>query len=162
MSAFGNLAGFDASQVEPQRDFSPVPAGTYTAMITKSEMKPTKDGQGQYLYLEISIAEGEHEGRLVFARLNLENRNDKAVEIARRELSSICRAVGVLTPKDSQELHDRPMQIKVGIEPARDGYEASNKIKAYLAVGATGPTAPAPTAAAAATAPAGKVPPWKR
>ena len=53
------------------------------------------------------------------------------MEIAQRQLSAICRCVGVLHPKDSKELHDKPLVISVGIRPAKDGYEESNTIKGF-------------------------------
>ena len=36
-----------------------------------SEMKPTRDGYGEYLSLTLQVIEGQYENRLVFARLNL-------------------------------------------------------------------------------------------
>ncbi|TWU39480.1 DUF669 domain-containing protein [Novipirellula artificiosorum] len=38
---------FDANQVEPTNSLEPIPAGKYVAVITDSEMKPTKAGTGQ-------------------------------------------------------------------------------------------------------------------
>jgi len=46
-----NLNGFNAHSVEPMADFEPIPAGKYVAVITDSEMKPTKSGNGSYLEL---------------------------------------------------------------------------------------------------------------
>ena len=46
-----DLSGFDANQVEPTGDFEPIPAGKYLAVITDSEMKPTKSGTGSLLQL---------------------------------------------------------------------------------------------------------------
>jgi len=40
----GNLAGFNAAEVEPNEGFTPIPAGEDQAVITESEMKATKDG----------------------------------------------------------------------------------------------------------------------
>ena len=40
---------FDASTVEPNSGFDVLPPGKYLAQITSSEMRATKDGQGQYL-----------------------------------------------------------------------------------------------------------------
>ena len=37
-----DLRGFDANQVEPATAFDPIPAGKYLAVITESEMKPTR------------------------------------------------------------------------------------------------------------------------
>ena len=97
---------FNANEVEPSTGYDPIPAGKYQAVITESEMKPTKTGNGQYLQLEFEIIEGEYKNRKVWARLNLENANADAVRIARADLSAICRAVNVLQPRDSVELHN--------------------------------------------------------
>jgi hypothetical protein len=97
----GNLSGFDANQVEPNTAFTPLPAGEYDAIIVESEMKPTKDGTGKYLQLKLQILNGKFQNRTLFDRLNLVNKNDTAVQIAKGTLSAICRAVNVLTPNDS-------------------------------------------------------------
>lgn len=161
-----NLAGFNAEAYEPLDTFEPVPAGWYTVIITESEMKPTKAGDGEYLQLAMQIVEGEYQGRYIWDRLNLINPNQTAVDIAQRALASICRAVGVLTPTDSSELHDRPLQVKVSVRPPKDGYDATNEVKGYRALGEA-PAAPAtpaaPVGAAAAASPAtASVPPWRR
>mgnify|MGYP000411414076 CR=1 FL=1 len=69
----------------------------------------------------------------MFARLNLKNANDKAVDIARKDLAAICRAVGVMSPKSSEELHDKPLMIKVKVRPASGEYDASNDVGGYKA-----------------------------
>lgn len=121
---------FDATKVEPMNDFSPIPTGEYTAVITASDMKDTKSGSGKYLQLTYQIVDGEYKNRLIFENINLINSNEVAVQIAQKTLSSICHAVGVLHPKDSNELHDRPLTIKVGIRPASGEYGEQNIIKA--------------------------------
>jgi len=83
-----DLRGFDANQVEPSADFETLPAGKYEAVITESEMKPTKAGTGHYLQLTFQIIEGEFKNRFLWARLNLDNPNATAVQIARAELSA--------------------------------------------------------------------------
>lgn len=152
----GNLnclgSDFDASSM-PERSFTPVPVGDYVAFISSSEMMPTKAG-GECLKLTYTIAEGEHQGRLIFDRLNLVNANPKAVEIAKRGLAEILRAVGLTIAEDSSELHDKPLIIKVGIEPGNDQYpNPSNKITKVSAIGGTKSTPPAPAKTAAAATP---------
>ena len=154
-----DFSQFDAAQVEPQQSFDVLPAGTYSAMITGSEMKPTKTG-GERLNLTFQIVEGEHQGRLVWQGLNLKNANQQAVDIAMRELSAICRAVGVLTPKSSEELHDKPLRIKVKVRPADGQYQASNEINGYEPLNGAATTNTAPTQKQAATGAA--TPPWKK
>ena len=126
----GNLSGFNAETVEPNVAFEPLPAGEYQAAIINSEMTPTKNGQGKYLMLELEILDKRYAGRKVWDRLNLINANDKAVEIAKATLSSICRAVGVLTPGDSSDLHGRPLVIKL-IVSSDPQYGDRNEVKGY-------------------------------
>ena len=126
-----NLNGFNANEVDPATDFEPVPAGKYLTVITGSEMKPTKAGTGHYLELTFQIIEGEYKNRLLWARLNLDNPNDVAVQIARGELSSICRAIGVMQPKDSVELHNLPLLVTVKCKKREDTGDVVNEIKGY-------------------------------
>ena len=110
-----NLNGFDAREVEPKAAFEPIPAGKYLACITASAMKPTNSGNGAYLEFQFQVLEGEHKGRLLWSRLNLENPKRETVAISRAELSAICRACGVMTPKDSVELHNLPLFVTVRV-----------------------------------------------
>ena len=157
---------FDANTVDPQSSFDPLPAGWYKAMITESEMKPTRNGNGHYLQLTFQVLDGEHAGRIVWDRLNLANPNQVAVEIAQQTLSAICHAVGQLTVKDSAELHNKPMQIKLKVVPATAEYDAKNEISGYKAVdgapAAVATAAPSVTQPAAATAGNDSAPPWSR
>lgn len=158
------IGHFDATQVAPREDFSPIPVGEYVVQITDSDVKPTSSGNGHRLELTFEVMDGEYKGRKVWANLNLDNPNPKAVEIAQRELSAICHAIGKLQVVDSQELHYKPLVIRVDIEE-RDGYSQRNVIKAYKAVaGGVGnaPATGAATAAPAATSasPSSAAPPW--
>jgi len=150
-----NLNGFDANEVEPTTTFEPLPAGKYLAAITESEMKPTKSGSGSYLQLTFTILEGEYKNRVLWARLNLNNPNATAVKIARGELSAICRAVGVLQPRDSVDLHNLPLVITVKLKKRDDTGELTNEIKGYArkdAANGQQPQAPVTD----------NTPPWKR
>jgi hypothetical protein len=149
-----NLNGFDANRVDPASNFDPIPAGKYLAAIIESEMKPTKSGTGNYLQLTFQVLDGPHKGRLLWARLNLDNPNATAVQIAQGELSAICRAVGVLVPHDSVELHNLPLVISVRCKKRADTGEITNEIGGYAKKEA--PSAPPPTVNGATPAP------WKR
>ena len=43
------LNNFDANQVDPSVALDPLPAGKYLAVVSESELKPTKTGVGKYL-----------------------------------------------------------------------------------------------------------------
>lgn len=171
---------FDATAVAPKTDFEIIPPGDYPVMIVNSEMKPTKDGTGQYLWLELDVIDGEFAGRKLWDRLNLVNKNAKAAEIAERTLSAICHAVGVMNVSDSEQLHGKAMLAKVKVKPAEGNYQAANEISTYAAMPGYAPAAKpafrpavaqaqaAQVAAPAASAPAAQAsggatpPPWRK
>lgn len=149
------LNGFNANEVDPNFAFEAIPAGKYLAVIVDSEMKPTKNGDGQYLQFAFQIIEGEYKGRLLWSRLNLDNKNATTVRIARAELSAICRGVGVPAPKDSCELHNIPLVITVGLKKRDDTGEMGNVIKGYAKKDTAAPRVPA-------VGGNNGTPPWKR
>jgi len=115
-----DLRGFDANKVEPSVPMEAIPAGKYLAMVTASEMKPNKAGMGQFLELVFTIIEGEHKNRQTWERLNLSHPNEMTVRLASASLSALCRAVGIMTPNDSCELHDLPLVLKVRCKRRKD------------------------------------------
>ena len=146
--------GTDYQGAKPMDDFTPIPVGEYRAVITESEICETKAGDGQYLKLRVEVIEGEYQGRLIFVNLNLWNKNPKAVEIANRELATIVAAVNRPGAQNSEDLHNIPMLIKVGIEPGSGSYGPQNKIKNYLPYAAHAPAQDAPIQVQTKPAPA--------
>mgnify|MGYP001262204893 CR=1 FL=1 len=162
-----NLNNFDANQVDPSAQFDPLPAGKYIAVITESEFRPTRAANGRYLQLAFQVVDGPFRGRFVWARLNLENESEMAVKLARGELSSICRAVGIMQPRDSIELHGIPIEITVGLKRRDDTGEFTNIVKGYARRGGGAPASHSASAkanggAVAVGAAPGSTPPWKR
>jgi len=135
----GFFGSFDAAQVEPKRDFVALPAGIYNVVCMDAQWKATKAGTGKMLVLTFEVIDGPKKERKVITRLNLENPNATAVQIAQSELSSICRAIGVLKPTSEYDLLNRPLQISVYVDD--DGY---NGIGNYAAPGAALAEARAP------------------
>lgn len=152
-----SLAGFNAAEVAPN-DFGTIPPGEYEACIVASEMKTTKNGDGQYLNLEIQIISGQYQNRKLFEKLNLVNKSEQTVQIAKGTLSSICRAVGIMTPNDSSDLHNKPFRISVGTKKSDYNGDMENKIKGFKPRSA-GP-APANSTLSSST-PAGGMP-WNK
>jgi hypothetical protein len=105
--------------------------------------------------VQFQILDGPYKGRQLWARLNLDNPNAQALQIAKAELSAVCWAIGVLAPNDSVELHNLPRVIHVKCRKRGDTDETTNEIKGY---------AKKETLAAQATAPApaSSPPPWRR
>lgn len=122
---------FAAEDNRGASSFEPMPVGWYEAEITKSEMKTTKSG-GQMLSCQFKIlAPEEHAKRIVFGNYNLVNANPQAVEIAQRELASLCDACEVSEIEDSVDLHGIPIAIKLKIEAGNASYPDRNAIAGY-------------------------------
>jgi hypothetical protein len=93
----------------------------------------------------------------------------KTVEIARANLSAICHAVGILKPRDSNELHHIPLTVTVKMRRDDNTGNIYNEIKGYSKRESLLPqTSPLTTAAQAQAAqhPQAPVndhtPPWER
>jgi hypothetical protein len=124
-----DLSGFDANNYQPNQ-FDVLPAGEYEVVITDSKLKPTSNGAGEYLELVLQVLSGDYQNRKVWDRLNIKNPSAKAQEIARGTLSAICRAVGVMTPHDSSELHGKPLLVKLVVKSDPE-FGDKNEVKAY-------------------------------
>lgn len=173
---------FDARQFDPSTGGGSIlESGTYAVQITNSEIKPTRNRDGHFLELTLAVIAGESAGRQIKDRLNIDNPNQTAKEIAYRQLAAISYVVGRVTWQDSQELHGIPFQIQVEkVARNDDPTKYSNNVLAYLdsngrpASPNGGPAAPAALAAPAhatpqqvaapatpATAAPGGNPPWQ-
>lgn len=166
----------DTTNIDPASRFEIIPRGLYPVEIVASEEKATQDGKGSYIELEMSILDGPYMNHKLWDRLNLNNPNQKAVEIAQRTLAQICHAVSKIGVTQSEELHHRAMLADVRVRPARTDpktgkqYDESNEIKGYKPINAQAGAAPAfkaqpsaaPATATTQASAAGNVPPWRR
>lgn len=135
---------FDSGKHENmQSGFDPIPAGTYLSMLVESAVLTTKKKDGEYAKLKFQILQGKYKGRFIWTNLNLINPNPIAVEIAQKELATLCRACGKAVIQDTQELHGIPIQMKVKIVPAKGDFPASNSPIGYEPANAHPSTLPA-------------------
>lgn len=146
---------WDATHGETMGTTDALPAGEYVAAIVKSERREAKSGNGNaYINLEFEVLDGQYQGRRFWTMLNLWNHNQTAVEIAQRELNSICHAVGKLRVSDSEQLHNIPMLVKLGVRT--DDYGTQNITKGYKPMNGGAPQQQAPQQQSGSTAP------WRR
>ena len=150
---------FDASQVAPQQSVGPLPAGTYLAHITESDVQPLKSGNGEGLKLTFEIIDGQFKGRRVYENLNIRHTSEDTQRIAQSQLSALCHAVNVIKLMDTAALHFKPVRINVTVREAVGQYKASNNIKGYEAAGG-GISAPVAPATAPTPAPVAEAPAW--
>jgi hypothetical protein len=152
MAQLNETFSVDALPVS-DRNFEPLPAGWYTAVVNGAEIKATKAGTGQYIAVRYDITGPTHQGRVVFGNLNIKNPNPKAEEIGRQQLGELMRAIGLSTVQDTDQLIGGQLMIKLDVRESEQ-YGASNDVKAFKANGS------APPAAKAAPASTKAAPPW--
>lgn len=119
---------------ESTTDFEVIPDAWYEAEIIKSIIKATRDGNGKYIALTFRITEGEHEGRFLFKNLNIVNKSDMAVKIAKSDLKKICEACEIEELDDTEDLHNIVMEVKTVIKPETAQWPAKNEIKDFRKV----------------------------
>lgn len=151
-----SLSGFSAKDTEPAGEFIPLPAGDYLAALESSEMVEKNDGGVQKVGLKFVwlIVDGDKKGRKIHQYVNYVHPNPEAQAIARGELSAICRACNKLEAKDTAELHNIPVVLKVAVEKRKDTGEMQNRIKRWTSRSAAASTTPAASAPETA--------PWKK
>lgn len=154
-------------------DNSPLPLADYVMMAIHSEECETQAKDGEYLEFEFVVIEGQYKDRRVWKKFNLKNRNQKAVDIAKREYKRFHEALGMRGSKRTEELHNKPFIGRVGV--GKGDYAKTNEIKGFKPYGAAAArpaaapaqtTAPSATAAAppaaASTPPEAEKKPWLR
>ena len=148
----------DELPVSTSSSFEPIPAGLYTATITKAEVKKTKLGDGEYISLRFDITGPTHQGRVIFHNLNIKNKNPKSEEMALKDLGKIMRATGLSRVSDSDQLIGGTMGLKLVVK-VDEKYGAGNNVVDIFATGSN----PAPMPSSAPTpagAPSKAAPPW--
>lgn len=161
---------FDPNQVpKDERSFDPLPPGDYEMHVIDSDVITTVSG-GKMIKLTMEVISGAFERRRVWENINIQNANPEAERIGARALADLMLAIGLSAVRDSEELHFRPFRARLKIEPAKDGYNAKNRISRYMAMnGGTpepqqrqvDPPQQRPAAASAKRAPEGNRP-WAR
>ena len=125
-----NPANFKPSDGVPD----PLPADWYAMQIIESK-EPKSQAGDTMLNLTFEVLEGVHpqyKGRKAWVNLNIGHSSPKPREIAERDLCAICHAIGMLSViNDTEDLHFKPMAVKLVIEPGSGGYGPKNKPVQY-------------------------------
>ena len=122
--------GFDANEVEPRSPIEADPEfrGWHLMHAIESETKIAASGKGEYAQYTMEVLEGKYKGRRLWARFNLAHENPTAQQIAWANYSSLCRAVNVLKPTDTEDLHLIPFYGNVKYVPEEGKYAANNEL----------------------------------
>ncbi len=157
MSEFDEIfgGGWNAREeaAKAAEEYAPVEPGWYQAMIEqptdgKPMVRDSKAG-GKMLKVVYRITGPKAAGRKVFQNINLlvkprdgseeaARKAKTAEQIGRRELAKLCMAAGKPLAKDSAELVDAVVEIKVAIGKNYNG-DPDNEVKDFRAVGGAAP-----------------------
>jgi len=134
----------EATPAEASSLYIPLPAGEYTLEIVESDYVSTSNGLGMVLKCKAQIVGGDYDQRPYYLNYNLENETPETgtitQEIGQREFAGLRRAVGVLAPDDTEQLHFKPFRVKIGVQEKkikvngvkRGTGEMENTVKQYL------------------------------
>ena len=143
--------------------YDPLPAGWYDATIAAAEVKPTKDGSGQYIKIKYQITGPTHSGRVVFGNINVRNASQKAEEIGRQQLGELMRALNIPRLTDTDQLIGGVLSIKLDIRAATEQYAAQNEVRGFKAGNGMAGDVPTFAPSKPTAAPSkGAAPPWAK
>jgi hypothetical protein len=146
----GNLSGFDASTVNPT-DSACLPIGEYRVVAVESSVEDKPSG-AQMLSVTLQVLGGNYQNRKIWVSECLKQKDGNKNQQGLGKLSALCRAVGVLTPKDTTELHNIPFVATVGIKKQEDGYSPKNIVQKYTRIATDAPAVSQAPQAQTATA----------
>jgi hypothetical protein len=155
------LFNFDPNTVEDVGNTDDVVApGWYPAVICHSDLEPAKtQAQGRCFVIGYRISDEapEFARRQIRTWLYIEHSTSKAAAIANSSLKRILAAAGIPSLTNTEQLLGSEVMIRVGVQPAKDGYPARNKITDWRRMDALSqPAQPTPAAARVAAAAAKK------
>ena len=123
---------FDATKIDPSQMGGQMPVGKHPVVIRESTIKPTKDQTSGYIEFTLQIIDGPSKDVTGPYRLNLYHTNPQTVEIAQRQLSALCHVTNVYQVHDTQQLHNIPFMVEVGLQKdadaAQKGYTEVKKV----------------------------------
>ena len=111
---------------QPTTDtYSPVPAGDYEIMITEVKEMQSKEGKA-YVTLVSEIVKGEYRGRKIFDNLYITSENPKAVNIAKRKLNDIAKALDLVVIKEEGDIKYKMLTVNLYIDK-----DQKNQVREY-------------------------------
>ena len=151
-----NTSGFDITKlslngIQAATGVSVLPPGRYVCTIKGIKVEKTKDSSGRFLAVALTEVGG---GRVITARLNIENKSVEAVRIGMEQLKGLAESAGVADPNQPFAGGLSAMNgLEVGVIVKSDSYKG----EARSQVGGFCKPADVPAQSASAARPAGSI-----
>lgn len=128
-------------------DFAPLPAGIYTLRCSKTEVKDSASGRGQYIKCEFTVLGPKYEGRKVFVNFNVRHESAEAERIGQRDLRRFMEAGGHGPAlADSDELVGLTVRATLTIEESKNPkFGPQNRVGKYEPLSGGAKSAPSKT-----------------
>ena len=122
----------DLSNVPTSASQRLLPNGTYTFMATKSILKKTKAGDGEFIEVTLECQNEAFKKRNVWARFNIKNKSAEATQIGLRQLKDFLKAAG----KDPNVLHSADELVGYTVDAVigsshKPPYDPQNIVKKF-------------------------------
>ena len=106
----------------------PIPAGTYSARVSRAELKISKAGN-KYLSCDIQIIQGSQQGRSVDCNFHIYSTDSKFRADSRRKLARLSNCCGIEVVMKPEELVDKPFLVEIG--ETTDSFGATNNVLGF-------------------------------
>lgn len=108
-----------------------IPDIEFTLEIVESSYEPNTEGTGMILKCKAQVVQEVWPSPQMYINYRLEDADPRIQERGQRDFAALRRAVGVLNPQDTEELHWRAFKVRVGSRPNRRG-KLENHIVEYI------------------------------
>lgn len=126
------LEPFNPYDHNPEQGEGQLPVGKHPVVINGAEVKATKNNDGGMIVLMLQIIDGPLKGATGPYRLNLYNKSEQAVKIARSQLSALCYVTQRFqlgqNGTDLSPLFNVPFIIEVVPQVANENYTEIKKV----------------------------------
>jgi hypothetical protein len=147
----------DLNEAGGQREFDLIPADTIATLVIKvrgggagpdGTLRRSKDGRSEGLDLELTVCDGKFAKHKLWTLLTLQGETEghaEAGRIATTLLRAILESARGVRPDDQSETARKQRELesylefdgmrfvgRIGIEPARNGYDAKNKLASVV------------------------------
>jgi len=145
---------FDFNKDGEQKTFDVIPDGTIcTVQLTvlpggaepDGWLTRAKNGNSEHLSCEFIVIDGPYAKRKFWNRYTVTGIHDPAIEISRKALKAMLESAHGVRPDDQSDAAKPARQtkgwgdfdqlrfvVRIGVEPAKDGYAARNTIKEVI------------------------------
>jgi hypothetical protein len=147
----------DLNEAGGQREFDLIPADTIAILAIKvrgggagpdGALRRSKDGKSEGLDLELTVCDGKHVKHKLWTLLTLQGEAEghaEAGRISATVLRAIVESSRGVQPNDKSEQAKQQRQLdsyleldgmrfvgRIGVEPAKNGYDAKNKLASVI------------------------------